>query len=140
MTRRIVVAGQLKLDARFEIEKWIEYAGLEFAKEFSLEPGGKTINAAVAARRLGADVTIIAPLGDDFAGEMIRQVLIKEKISTANLLSVPTPTALVNVISMNGQPSYIVGNMEVPPKIATALELNSKSGKLFDQDTIFIAN
>lgn len=50
--------------------------------DFFMNPGGKGANQAVAASRLGGNVTFISKLGDDIFGEKYRTVLQRENIDT----------------------------------------------------------
>ncbi|MBQ4652065.1 MAG: bifunctional hydroxymethylpyrimidine kinase/phosphomethylpyrimidine kinase [Oscillospiraceae bacterium] len=50
------------------------------AKNLYIEAGGKAYNQAVAAARLGADVTFIGAIGDDGGGRLCRDVLVEEGI------------------------------------------------------------
>ena len=49
---------------------------------FITVPGGKGANQAVAAARLGAEVTMIGCVGDDFYGEIILENLKKNHVNT----------------------------------------------------------
>jgi len=62
--------------------------------------GGKGANQAVAARRLGAEVRLIACVGDDASGREVREALIGEGIGVDAVLSrasAATGTALIAV-------------------------------------------
>ncbi|MBI1964150.1 MAG: ribokinase, partial [Candidatus Rokubacteria bacterium] len=62
--------------------------------------GGKGANQAVAARRLGADVRLIACVGDDAAGRAIRAALAAEAIGVEGVVATgeaATGTALIVV-------------------------------------------
>ena len=62
--------------------------------------GGKGANQAVAARRLGAEVRLIASVGDDASGRGIREALAGEGIDVAGVVSTAeafTGTALIVV-------------------------------------------
>ena len=62
--------------------------------------GGKGANQAVAARRLGAEVRLIACVGDDASGREVREALAGEGIGTEGILttaSAATGTALIVV-------------------------------------------
>ena len=52
---------------------------------FDMGPGGKGSNQAIAAARLGADVELLACLGDDSFGELALQVYADEGISAAHI-------------------------------------------------------
>jgi ribokinase len=53
-----------------------------FAGPFKLGPGGKGSNQAVAARRAGAEVTLLTKLGRDVLGEYAREAIAREGIDT----------------------------------------------------------
>lgn len=50
------------------------------AESIYVEAGGKAYNQAVAAARLGADVTFIGAVGEDSGGRLCRDVLVEEGI------------------------------------------------------------
>lgn len=58
------------------------------AESLYVEAGGKAYNQAVAAARLGADVTFIGAVGEDSGGRLCRDVLVEEGIQ-AVLETVP---------------------------------------------------
>lgn len=72
--------------------------------------GGKGANQAVAAARLGGDVTFISRVGDDSYGQEMRSHFEKEGINTRSVLTtsdVPTGTALITV-NKNGENCIVV--------------------------------
>jgi ribokinase len=54
-----------------------------FGYDFKIGPGGKGSNAAVCAKRLGAQVTIVAKLGDDLFGKEAMKSYRKEGFDTS---------------------------------------------------------
>ena len=63
-------------------------------RDFNFGPGGKGFNQAVAAARLGADVSLVMAVGDDYFGEYALKILEKEKIRHPSVVLVPeAPTA-----------------------------------------------
>jgi ribokinase len=65
-----------------------------------VDRGGKGANQAVAARRLGADVRMVGCVGEDDAGDDLRDALAVEGIEVEALVTVPdaaTGTALILV-------------------------------------------
>lgn len=52
---------------------------------FIPKPGGAPANVAVAAARLGASTAFIGKVGQDFFGEMLRDVLQRERVDTRSL-------------------------------------------------------
>ncbi len=65
-----------------------------FAGDLLRSPGGGAITA-VAATRLGLSTALVAPLGDDLAGEFVRDELEHEGVTVAGQRSPRTPQTLV---------------------------------------------
>jgi ribokinase len=76
---RIVVLASFNMDLVMRAPRRPE-AGETLRGEFSMHLGGKGFNQAVAARRLGADVTVIGRVGDDEFGRMFLAALDDEGI------------------------------------------------------------
>lgn len=60
--------------------------------------GGSAANAAVAARRLGADVTLVAPLGDDLIGDLIRRDLARDGVDVRPVIIPGATSPVVSAI------------------------------------------
>lgn len=65
-----------------------------FAGDLLRSPGGGAITA-VAAVRLGLRTALVAPLGEDLAGEFVRGELAQEGVIVAGALAARTPQTLV---------------------------------------------
>lgn len=79
--------------------------------DFKLGPGGKGSNQAVAAARLGAQVTFITKLGFDAFGDLARQTYAAEGIDTAYAFQsddYPTGAASVVVDQERGENAIVV--------------------------------
>jgi ribokinase len=93
---------------------------------FLLNPGGKGANQAVAAARLGAEVTLITRVGNDLFGSTAVQGLIKEGIEVAEVIDVEhaSGTALITV-NEAGENTIVVApgaNDHLVPSDLNALE------------------
>ena len=66
----LVVLGVFVADTSFRASRMPKMGETIFGDSFALGPGGKGSNQAVAAGKLGADVSIISCLGDDDFGQM----------------------------------------------------------------------
>lgn len=77
---------------------------------FSVGPGGKGSNQAVAAARAGAAVSFISKIGRDAFGEMASKLYAEEGVSTciAQMDDVPTGTAFIYLNPVNGDNAIIV--------------------------------
>ncbi|HJZ96800.1 MAG TPA: PfkB family carbohydrate kinase, partial [Candidatus Solibacter sp.] len=65
---RIVVVGSANIDLVTYTDQFPRPGETIFGREFSLGFGGKGANQAVAARLCGAEVAMIARVGDDLFG------------------------------------------------------------------------
>lgn len=67
---RVVVLGVFNADTTYRADRMPRIGETLLGQGFALGPGGKGSNQAVAAGRLGAEVTIITRLGEDAFAEM----------------------------------------------------------------------
>lgn len=81
-----------------------------FGQNLKNAAGGKGANQAVAAKRCGAEVTMIGKIGSDSSGELLLKNLRDDSINTSHInidTGVPTGTALITV-NEQGNNSIIV--------------------------------
>ena len=78
----LTVVGDAVIDHIYQVEAIPDARG--FARgRFTDNPGGKGLNRAVAAARLGIDVQFVTAVGDDEAGHRILDYLRSEKVDTS---------------------------------------------------------
>lgn len=65
---------------------------------FTMTPGGKGLNQAVAAARAGAQVAFVGAVGPDAFGEQLRRLLTDEGIDTGHLLTSPVATGIAHIV------------------------------------------
>ncbi len=68
---------------------------------FDIGPGGKGSNQAIAAARLGADVQLLACLGDDIFGDLALQIYAEEGMSTDHihrLANINSGVGFINIL------------------------------------------
>ena len=65
MAGRIVILGVFVADTAYRADRAPSIGETIMGNSFALGPGGKGSNQAVAAARLGADVTFLSKLGRD---------------------------------------------------------------------------
>ena len=78
---------------------------------FKLGPGGKGFNQGIAAKRAGADVTMVTKLGKDAFAEIALSKLKEENMSTEYIFQTeefPTRTALIMVDENTSQNQIMV--------------------------------
>ncbi len=86
---RIVVIGSANIDLTTFTDQFPRPGETIFGRDFSLGFGGKGANQAVAARNCGADVAMVARVGDDMFGEATIQNFNKLGIDTSRVLMTP---------------------------------------------------
>lgn len=97
---RVLVVGSANVDFTVALARLPRPGETVSGGTLLVNHGGKGANQAVAARRLGGDVGLIACLGDDASGAAIRKRLDEQGIGTAGLVSISeaaTGTALIAV-------------------------------------------
>ncbi|WP_455661436.1 ribokinase [Pradoshia sp.] len=119
MTIKIVVVGSINMDLVTSVKK-VPIAGETVMGEtFATMPGGKGANQAVAAARLGADVSMIGCLGSDYLGDGLLEVLKKEGIQMEAVKRVEGSSGTASIILSEGDNRIIVvpgANHEMTPE------------------------
>ena len=83
MTVDVVCAGTIFLDVTFEGLEELPAAGTErYARDVRTTPGGAA-TIAIGVARLGLRAAVTAPLGRDFAGELVRRELAAAGVACA---------------------------------------------------------
>jgi ribokinase len=82
MKKKIVVVGSLNLDLVASVPRMPVVGETITGLEFSMYPGGKGANQAVAAARLGGETVMIGRVGDDDFGRQLHATLAEEGIET----------------------------------------------------------
>ena len=84
-TPKIIVIGSFITDLAFRADRRPKRGETIVGKEFGIFTGGKGYNQAVAARRMGADVTMVGCLGKDYFADLFIASLEKERIDHSHL-------------------------------------------------------
>ncbi|MCU1292329.1 MAG: ribokinase [Bryobacterales bacterium] len=86
---RVVVVGSANVDLTTFTDQFPRPGETIFGKDFHLGFGGKGANQAFAARRCGAEVTMIARIGDDLFGQATLDNFVSAGIETRHVLITP---------------------------------------------------
>jgi ribokinase len=108
---KITVMGSFVVDLAFRTPALPGWGQTITGSGFKLGPGGKGSNQAVAAARLGAQVTFITKLGNDPFGDLARRTYAAEGIDTAfafEAADYPTGAASVVVDEVRGENAIVV--------------------------------
>ncbi|PJJ61401.1 ribokinase [Compostimonas suwonensis] len=105
----IAVLGSANMDLVVRQQRLPRPGETIFGDAFTTVPGGKGLNQAVAAARLGAEVVFLGAVGDDDYGRRIRSLLEAEGIDTAGLATAQAPTGTAHVqVTASGENSIVV--------------------------------
>ena len=88
----ILVVGNAVVDIAYRVPRLPRPGETLLARARTVDAGGKGLNQAVAARRAGAVVRLVAPVGRDQSARRIRDVLAREGLDPALLVVVDAPT------------------------------------------------
>lgn len=122
----VVVLGSLITDLVARAPR-LPYPGESLVSDdFSISLGGKGINQAIAAKRLGVEVTLIGRVGTDAFGDAFFPVLAEEHIDSTYVerdTAIGTGVSVVVVVEESGQNAIIAvprANLAVPSETVQA--------------------
>ncbi|MEV2223484.1 PfkB family carbohydrate kinase [Nocardia vinacea] len=103
----VTVIGDAVIDHIYRTDT-MPSEGSEASGTFEAQVGGKGLNRAVAAARLGLRVRLVTVIGDDDSGRRIIEYLRRENVYTGLVKVVPgtTPVAVV-MVDRNGAGAFI---------------------------------
>lgn len=106
---KIAVIGSCAMDITVLADKRPKAGETILGKGLNMSPGGKGANQAVAAAKLGAEVTMIGCIGEDAYGSMIVENLQKYGINTKYLVRrEDAPSGTAHITLAEGDNSIIV--------------------------------
>ena len=97
----ILVVGSLNVDLTVSVPRFLKPGETLTGSKFAVFTGGKGGNQAVAAARLGADVTMVGCVGDDANGEMYKSALKREGVRLDAIATIQEETTGVAVITVD---------------------------------------
>ena len=106
----IVVVGSVNLDIVASAERLPVAGETVTGAELGQFPGGKGANQALAAKRLGADVALVAAVGDDASADLALALLRKGTVELSacrTITGASTGVALI-VVSASGENQIVV--------------------------------
>lgn len=125
---RIVCVGSMNMDIAAYIAVLPRPGETVFGTSFVSSPGGKGLNQAVAARRLGAQVAFVGCLGTDQSGNELSAFLQSEGIDISGIArsdTVQTGAAII-LVDSNSENAIVVisgANMSWPERALDQLKL-----------------
>ncbi|GGK02367.1 ribokinase [Lentibacillus kapialis] len=97
----LIVYGSLNMDYVGYVEKLPSVGETVASKNFSIGPGGKAANQAVAASKLNANVAMVGRIGKDQIGEEMKAELRKEGVDDENIYYTSDSKTGIAMISVN---------------------------------------
>ena len=125
---KVVVLGSLNMDLVTTLARLPKVGETIIAKQLDHFVGGKGANQAVAASRIGGDVTMLGKIGCDTFGEKILNQLNQENLNLvnieeddqsftgiANVFKLPTDNCITVVAGANGMvdDTYVVAHADI---------------------------
>jgi len=93
--RPIVVAGSINMDLVINADRMPRPGETVLGDRLQYIPGGKGLNQAIAARRLGdGSVTLIGKVGEDAFGDTLLKFLQSQDLGLDGVTRTPTPTGI----------------------------------------------
>lgn len=104
----VLVVGSINMDLVVNTDRFPGPGETVLGQSFCTFPGGKGANQAVAARRLGAQVSMIGCVGKDAFGQELLETLANEGIDTRYICTVPDVATGVALITLSDSENSIV--------------------------------
>lgn len=105
----VLVVGSANADLVVPVDRRPAGGETVLGGDTVVSPGGKGANTAVAAARLGADVSLLGAVGDDGHGRLLRASLADAGVSARYLRTVDRPTGVAYItVTPDGENSILV--------------------------------
>lgn len=135
---KVVVVGSFNMDLVIKTERRPQKGETLIGEEFGMFIGGKGANQAIAASRLGADVTMIGRLGADLFGDTFFTEFARENIDTSFVVrDAEVGTGVASpVIDADGDNSIIIvprANMRLDVE-----DVERAASKIADADVLLL--
>lgn len=133
----IFVLGSFVVDLAFRCPGLPAEGETVRSQSFTMGPGGKGTNQAIAAQRSGGRVTLLTAVGADHLARVAEDVLEQEGIGTRYLyrfVNALTGAAFIHVDSVTGQNRIIVytgANESLTPEAVRMAESDIKASRIF---------
>lgn len=137
--KKIAIVGSINMDLTCKTERFPNAGETIFGGDLQYVPGGKGNNQAVAAARLGGDVTMFACVGDDAFGDRLIENLKNNGVNTSHIRKVPGESSGIAIITVAQQDNTIVvvsgANLCVTPQY-----IDEVKDAILESDIILLQN
>jgi ribokinase len=105
----IAVVGSANLDLVARVERFPGVGETVTGTSFDTGVGGKGLNQAVAAARLGGQVSLLCAVGNDDAGRQVRDTLTQAGVDVAGVRVIGEPTGTAHItVDATGDNTIVV--------------------------------
>ena len=126
---RVVVVGSANMDCATAVARLPKMGETLTGADFRLSPGGKGLNQAVAAARMGAETLFVARLGGDEFGARLREFLANENINLAGIRAVAEAATGAAFVAVCGGDNAIIvspgANRLLAPRDADSADIRA---------------
>ncbi len=108
----IIVFGSINMDVNMRVKRFPKAGETVLAHSYTMTPGGKGANQALASARIGAKTALVGKVGDDGAGLRILNYLKRHEVMTSGVAtSEEMPTGMATVMRDSaGENSIVVAS------------------------------
>jgi len=109
---KILVVGSINMDLVVRVPHSPEPGETVLGGDFETFPGGKGANQAVAAARMGGEVTMVGRVGQDDFGNTLIKTLVDNQIRTTHVIKDPDAATGIAMIAVaaDGENSIVVAS------------------------------
>ena len=134
---RIYVIGALVSDIIFNVPDWVAPNRAVHASRVTFSPGGKALNQAAAACRLGADVTLAGCVGDDVFGDELRSAIQQWGVNVDHVIQHESAgTSIAAIVVKDNVPGFI-GAPDASRKI-TETDIRAALADISSDDVLLV--
>ena len=95
---RVCVVGSVNMDLVFAVQALPAPGATVLASTLTRAPGGKGGNQAVAAARAGAEVVLVAAVGEDDTAAALRAHLESNGVDVSGVVALPVPSGTASIV------------------------------------------
>ncbi len=97
---KILIVGSINMDLVVRVSHTPKPGETVLGSDFATFPGGKGANQAVAASRMGGEVSMVGRVGMDDFGNALLQELVDNKVRTTHVIKDPTAPSGIAMITV----------------------------------------
>ena len=137
-SKKIVVVGSCNTDMVIKADRLPVPGETILGGTFFMNPGGKGANQAVAASRLGGNVTLISKTGNDVFGKQSVMLYTAENIKTDYIYSDPKHPSGVALITVDSQGENCIVVASGANAYLTPSDIDKASGEIENSDLVLM--